>query len=79
MKKSPLQQLITELRKAPIKHSAALELIENLEISLKEKQFLEDVFDAGYNSKSCFDDGPIGDPCIIEVQAFTLTDYLKNK
>lgn len=53
MKKTPIQQLIAEMQKSPMMFAPALLLIENNEYLQKEKQFLGDVYQAGYDSKGC--------------------------
>lgn len=77
MKTTPLQQLIAEMRKSPMMYAPALLLIEYNEFLEKEKQFLEDVYQGGYDSKNC----NIGyDPNLyIECeQTQTLNEYLKQ-
>lgn len=76
MKKTPLQQLIAEMQKSPMMYAPALILIENNEYLQKEKQFLEDVYEAGYDSKDC-NIGYDPNPYIYNEQSQTLNEYLK--
>lgn len=77
MKKTPLQQLITEMQKSPMMYASALLLIENNEYLQKKKQFLEDVYNAGYDSKDC-NIGYDPNPYIHSEQIKLWNEYLKE-
>lgn len=77
MKKTPLQQLIDEMGKSPMMFAPALLLIENNQYLLKEKQFLEDTYQAGYDSKDC-NIGYDPYPYIYSEQTKLWNEYLKE-